>query len=90
MLAGGLLLIGMIGCASVPQRHLSPDFGEAYRSGFNAQIVNPQAPQDPAPAARLPGELSNQIYEKRYVKGMTEEKEEEPAGQAQNISTFRQ
>lgn len=68
-------LWGLSGCAS-DRRHLSDDFGETYFQGVNAQIVNPAAPVNAAPADTLPGEVAQKIYNQRYVKSMTEKKEE--------------
>ncbi|WP_028319516.1 hypothetical protein [Desulfobulbus elongatus] len=71
----GMACIGMFpGCSSRP--HLTPDFGESYFNGINAQRINPAAPANPAPADTLPGDLTMQIYQKRYIKSMTEKKEE--------------
>lgn len=69
------LLTACAGIADPPGR-LDPDFGENYRNAFSSQAINPMAPVDSSPAATLPGELANQIYKKRYVKPMTEEKKE--------------
>lgn len=50
--------------------------GRSYRSYFSAQPVNPDAPADPAPAMTLPGNVSNDIYQKRYLPVMTEKQSE--------------
>ncbi|MGI6655715.1 MAG: hypothetical protein ACOX5Z_02595 [Desulfobulbus sp.] len=59
------------GCAG--PRHLSEDFGQASHRAMSAQIVNPGAPNNPSPVDRLPGDLALEIYQKRYIKTMTEE-----------------
>ncbi|BBO86511.1 hypothetical protein DSCO28_70770 [Desulfosarcina ovata subsp. sediminis] len=73
----GLLFVAIFlsACTTAPQR-LDPHFGEYLEAGISAQIVNPDAPMNPAPADTLPGDLAGQIYKKRYVKSMTEEKKE--------------
>ncbi len=65
------------GCAAetAPQAP-SPRFGQCIQEAFYAQVLHPDAPRDASPADRLPGELADQIYKKRYVKTMTEEKKE--------------
>jgi type IV pilus biogenesis protein CpaD/CtpE len=88
LLVGGLITAGMAGCGTV-DKHLSEDFGQYYTEGFAAQVANPLAPEDPQPADSLPGEISDQIYQKRYIKSMTEEKEDDNGGQMQNVNTFR-
>jgi hypothetical protein len=65
---------GVIACSA--PAHLSPDYGDAFRSAVAAQVLNPEAPEDPAPADTLPGEIASQIYKKRYIKSLTEEKKE--------------
>jgi hypothetical protein len=87
-LIGGLITAGIAGCGAV-DKHLSEDFGQYYTEGFAAQVANPLAPEDPQPADSLPGEISDQIYQKRYIKSMTEEKEDDNGGQMQNVNTFR-
>jgi hypothetical protein len=52
-------------------------FGESYRNFFTKQVISPEGPQDPSAAETLPGALGSEIYQKRYIKGMTEEPEEE-------------
>jgi hypothetical protein len=63
------------GCSTSLQR-LDPEFGKCLEAGLAAQAINLEAPTDPTPADSLPGELASQIYNKRYVKTMTEEKKE--------------
>ena len=67
----------LCGCtAATTGQRLDPEFGQCLEAGFAAQALNPNAPTDPAPADSLPGDLAGQIYKKRYVKPMTEEKKE--------------
>jgi len=69
------------GCAAggpAPET-MTPDFGRAFRAGFSAQVLHPDGPADPSPADTLPGELAVQIYNKRYLKNMTEPEETEDA-----------
>jgi CDGSH-type Zn-finger protein len=76
----GYLLIALFlfcGCGTTETKpHLDPEFGQCVKAGFEAQALNPNAPADHAPADSLPGDLANQIYKKRYIKTMTEEKKE--------------
>ena len=75
----GPLLIALLllaGCTSSSGQRMDPRFGQCLEAGFAAQVINPEAPSDPSPAATLPGDLAGQIYNKRYVKAMTEEKKE--------------
>jgi hypothetical protein len=69
------LLIGGCTTASTGGR-LDPEYGRRVEAGLAAQAINPNAPDDPTPADSLPGDLANQIYKKRYIKAMTEEKKE--------------
>jgi len=50
--------------------------GRSHRALFSAQPVNLDAPADPAPAMTLPGNVSNDIYQKRYLPVMTEKQSE--------------
>ena len=76
-----LIISGLVfGCAS--PKHLSPDYGKACKAAFAAQVINPDAPEDPSPADTLPGDIAQKIYKERYIKGLTEEKKtEETASQ---------
>lgn len=76
----GVLLTALFffgACTSTTGERMDPQFGECLQKGLSAQVVNPDAPADQSPADSLPGELGTQIYNKRYVKSMTEEKDEE-------------
>ena len=64
------------GCKHTP-KNMTPDFGESYRVAFSKQVLNPDAPEDRGPVDSLSGNVGNQIYQKRYVKSLTEEKDEE-------------
>lgn len=78
-LAPSLLLTAIIllgACSATTGKHIDPQFGECLKAGLAAQVVNPNAPVDSSPADSLPGDLGLQIYNKRYVKSMTEEKDE--------------
>ncbi len=68
------LLVMISACQTTVERHMSPEFGRCVSAGVEAQILNPHAPRDPSSAASMPGDLAQQIYNKRYVKTMTEEK----------------
>jgi hypothetical protein len=70
-----IVLIG--GCAAkiASEKH-DPHFGQCVEAAFAAQVLHPEGPADASPADLLPGDLADQIYKKRYVKGMTEEKKE--------------
>lgn len=79
----GLLAVVLISaCSTAPQR-LDPHFGAYLETGLRAQVVNPDAPSDPTPADTLPGDLAGQIYKKRYLKAMTEEKKEKESTSSQ-------
>ncbi len=56
--------------------HNQSAHGQSHRAIFAAQPVNPDAPANPAPAMFLPGNISNDIYQKRYLPSMTEKKSE--------------
>ena len=76
----GLLLAAIYlfgACSSTTGERIDHRFGECLESGLAAQVINPDAPVDPSPADSLPGDLGVQIYNKRYIKSMTEEKDEE-------------
>ncbi len=78
-IAGLLALFLLTACAastSAPH-HYSPDFGQSLETGFARQTINPQGPADRSPTAETPGDLIDQIYQKRYIKMMTEEKDDE-------------
>ncbi|MGD9161170.1 MAG: hypothetical protein PVG39_22320 [Desulfobacteraceae bacterium] len=64
------------GCRHTP-KHLTQNFGDSYKAAFNQQVINPYAPEERGAVNSLPGALGNQIYKKRYVKSLTEEKDEE-------------
>ena len=62
-------------CSQTNQR-LDPRFGQCVDAGLSAQVLHPEGPSDPTPADHLPGDLAVLIYNKRYVKSMTEDPEE--------------
>jgi hypothetical protein len=68
-------LFAFSGCQHAP-KHLTPDHGQYFHAAFNRQVLNPDGPADPSPAITLPGDLGHEIYKERYVKSMTEEKDE--------------
>jgi hypothetical protein len=51
-------------------------------------VANPLAPADPQPADSLPGEISDQIYQKRYAKNLTEEKEDDNGARCRTSIRF--
>ena len=59
------------------EKNLSSGFGKSYKAAFNRQVINPDSPKDLGPVDTLPGSVGNQIYRKRYVKSLTEEKKSE-------------
>lgn len=63
------------GCRHAP-RHLAPGFGETCKKIFNRQVLNQEAPEDRKHVSSIPGNVADQIYHKKYIKGLTEEKEE--------------
>ena len=69
-----IAIVLLAGCTSSSGQRMDPRFGQCLEAGFAAQVINPEAPSDPSPADTLPGDLAGQIYNKRYVKTMTEEK----------------
>jgi hypothetical protein len=69
-----IFLVG--GCASTTGQRMDPRFGQCVNDGLKAQVINADAPEDPSYADALPGDLAGQIYNKRYVKSMTEEKKD--------------
>ena len=73
-----LLIVSFLlcGCTSTTGQRMDPQFGQCVSSGLAAQVINPDAPYDPSHADSLPGDLAGQIYNKRYVKSLTEEKKE--------------
>lgn len=76
----GILLTALFffgACSSTTGERMDSHFGECLENGLAAQVMNPDAPDDPSPADSLPGELGTQIYNKRYLKSMTEERDEE-------------
>ncbi len=80
----------LLGCAALlalacagPKRHISDDYGDAYRDAFQAQVVNPSGAQDATPAEGLPGEVANRVYEERYVESLLEEPEVQPSASQQ-------
>lgn len=64
-----LLMLG--GCCT-DQSSPGTGHGLAYNNWFSAQVVNPGAPNDPSPAATLPGKVAMDIHDKRYMADMTE------------------
>ncbi|PIE73711.1 MAG: hypothetical protein CSA20_01935 [Deltaproteobacteria bacterium] len=73
----------LCGCAHTPQR-LSDDYGQTTSNAFAAQVINPFSPEDNAPVAELPGDLASNLYKNRYLKEMTEKKEENNSGSVAN------
>jgi hypothetical protein len=86
VLLAGLLLSA--GCNHAP-RYMSQDHGQSYKAAFSRQVVNPEGPSDPAPAETLPGALGNDIYKKRYIKSMTEERREEGESVSKQLGDLR-
>jgi len=64
------------GCTSTTGGRMDPQFGQCVKDSLAAQVINADAPDDPSYADTLPGDLAGQIYNKRYVKTMTEEKKD--------------
>ncbi len=65
------------GCSHPTPRHLSPDYGQCCQSGFAAQVVNPDGPNDPSPPNSLPGDIAIQLYEQKYIKSLMEKKDKD-------------
>ncbi|MBN1905176.1 MAG: hypothetical protein JW927_08785 [Deltaproteobacteria bacterium] len=61
------------GCKHVP-KNITPEFGKSYKTAFTRQVLNPDAPKDQSPVVTLPGNVGSEIYHKRYIKSLTEEK----------------
>lgn len=76
LITAALFLLSGCTASTTSSGRLDPGFGQALEAGFSAQVIHPEGPADPAPADTLPGDLAVQIYNKRYVKAMTEEKKE--------------
>lgn len=67
----------LAGCtSSATGQRMDPRFGQCLEAGLASQVINADAPDDASHADALPGDLAGQIYNKRYVKSMTEEKKE--------------
>ncbi len=66
-----MAVFAFAGCAGEPTSHLSNDFGQSYKTAFNAQVLHPDAPRDTSAADTLPGEIADKIYQNRYVHGLT-------------------
>ena len=63
------LLFGLLtGCGFGPD--VSEDFGQSARQTFQDQVINPDAPADPAPDEGIPGYVAGQIYNNRYVESL--------------------
>jgi hypothetical protein len=60
-----------MGCAGPD--HLSENYGKSYDALFQAQVVNPDAPRDPAPVDGMAGYTATQIYNDIYLPGLTSE-----------------
>lgn len=71
-----LIILLFAGCRHTPQ-HLTQNFGASYKAAFSRQVLNPDGPEDHGPVDSLSGDVANQIYKKRYIKSLTEEKDEE-------------
>lgn len=76
------LLPGLLafGC-SCSESHLPLSrHGHATHAWFTAQVMNPDAPNDPSPVTTLSGTVAMGIHEKRYIPAMTEKKDEDGGG----------
>jgi len=60
----------MTGCAE--SVHLSGRYGKSYDTLFQAQVVNPDAPDDSTPVKGMRGYTAVQIYNDVYLPGLTE------------------
>lgn len=78
----GLLVFN--GCLHAPG-DMNPNFGKSFHAAFHRQVVNPEGPADPTPVDTQPGFLANEIYQKRYVKGMTEDIKEDKEDVSQEL-----
>jgi hypothetical protein len=58
-----------LGCAG--PYHLSENYGKSYDALFQAQVANPDAPEDPTPVEGMPGYTASQIYNDIYLPGLT-------------------
>jgi hypothetical protein len=79
LLSVSVLMIAVFllgGCTSTTGQRMDRQFGQCVKDSLAAQVINADAPDDPSYADALPGDLAGQIYTKRYVKSMTEEKKE--------------
>ena len=56
------------GCAG--PSHFSENFGKSYNALFQAQEVNPDAPDDRTPVDGMPGYTATQIYNNVYLPGL--------------------
>ncbi|PIE58090.1 MAG: hypothetical protein CSA33_05405 [Desulfobulbus propionicus] len=82
MVAFFFLAILVVGC-SPAQKNLSPDFGTSSHRAFAAQTLNSVGPENRSHVDTTPGDLSNQIYQKRYIKMLTEDKKDKESGSDQ-------
>ncbi len=74
------ILSGLQGCAPVAEE--TYPFGESSKTLFAAQVINPNAPEDPSPVNEMPGQVSELIYYQRYMDEMVtpEDEEEKSSG----------
>lgn len=82
LLAATSLTIGTCACTNNTSIH-GPDLASALNTGLNRQVIRSDAPMNRTSIDGLPGALSTQIYEKRYIKTMITEQtdDEETASQ---------
>ena len=57
------------GCST--SHHLSDSYGNSYKACFNAQVTNPDAPENPTPVDGMPGYEATQVYNDIYLPGIT-------------------
>ena len=72
---GLLALLVLTGCTTDPGSKYRP--GQALRTLFAAQVINPDAPEDPSPVDGISGYISEGIYSERYLKTIMEDPDDD-------------
>ncbi len=75
------------GCRHAPQ-YMTENYGKSYNAAFNQQVINNNAPDDKTPVDSTPGNISTQIYNKKYIKGLTEDKKDQQESVGQKLNSL--
>lgn len=78
-MAAAMIIAALVAtaCAATHNEGCGKDMKSALNQGLRRQVINAEAPSNSSVAEGLPGDIASQIYKRRYIKTMTEDKDED-------------